>query len=301
MAWIGGRSWRDDAASDTAQPNSNDVETDRSARSQPAPDEIVNVLLPEDEYTHTPDEAENYYNDSMYFNAMNRAGGPLRRTRWEVWLIWTGETFTPMIQTLPIRISIVNDYEVVVAGVAAMLAPFTDRVEVVETEAGGLPDLPADIALFDTFAGRRRSLSRIDDLAQDRDLSKVVLYTWDLPRDFARDVDMRSIDGVIMKSTTGPELVDALERVHLGEFVGSNVVDERDIGSTLTEREREVLALLSQGASNREVASELYLSIDTVKTHVRKVFTKLGVGNRTQAALVARDYGLEISRPESVA
>ncbi len=206
-----------------------------------------------------------------------------------------------MTQAPPIRVSIVNDYEVVVAGVAAMLAPFGDRVEVVETEAGGLPDLPADIALFDTFAGRRRSLSRIDDLAEDRDLAKVVLYTWDLPKDFARDIDMRSIDGVIMKSTTGAELVDALERVHEGEFVGSNVVDERDIGSTLTEREREVLALLSQGASNREVAVELYLSIDTVKTHVRKVFTKLGVGNRTQAALIARDYGLEIHKPESVA
>lgn len=206
-----------------------------------------------------------------------------------------------MSQTSPIHVSIVNDYEVVVAGVAAMLAPFTDRVAVVETKAGGLPGLPADIALFDTFAGRRRSLSRVDDLAQDRDLSKVVLYTWDLPKDFARDIDMRSIDGVIMKSTTGVELVDALERVHLGEFVGSNVVDERDVGSTLTEREREVLALLSQGASNREVAAELYLSIDTVKTHVRKVFTKLGVGNRTQAALIARDYGLEINKPESVA
>ncbi len=206
-----------------------------------------------------------------------------------------------MTKTSPIRVSIVNDYEVVVAGVAAMLAPFGDRVDVVETEAGGLPDLPADIALFDTFAGRRRSLSRIDDLASDRDLAKVVLYTWDLPKDFARDIDLRSIDGVIMKSTTGAELVDALERVHQGEFVGSNVVDERDVGSTLTEREREVLALLSQGASNREVAVELYLSIDTVKTHVRKVFTKLGVGNRTQAALVARDYGLEVHKPDSVA
>lgn len=212
-----------------------------------------------------------------------------------------GETIPHMDQTAPIRISIINDYDVVVAGVAAMLAPFDDRVTVVETEAGGVPDLPADIALFDTFAGRRRSLTRVDDLAEDRDLEKVVLYTWDLPKDFARDVDMRSIDGVIMKSTTGAELVDALERVHHGEFVGSNVVDERELGTTLTEREREVLALLSEGASNREIAAELYLSIDTIKTHVRKVFTKLGVGNRTQAAIVARDYGLELSKGDVIA
>ena len=200
-----------------------------------------------------------------------------------------------MGSTTPIRISIVNDYEVVVAGISAMLAPFGDRVTVVETEAGGTPDLPADVALFDTFAGRRRSLGRIDDLADDRGLSKVVLYTWDLPNDFARDIDMRSIDGVIMKSTTGAELVDALERVHHGELVGSNVVADRDVGATLTEREREVLALLSEGVTNRQIATELYLSVDTVKTHVRKVFAKLGVGNRTQAAIIARDYGLEFN------
>lgn len=205
-----------------------------------------------------------------------------------------------MDSTSPITLSIVNDYEVVVRGVSAMLEPFSHRVTVVETEAGGMPNLGADIALFDTFAGRRRSLLRVDDLAEDRDLRKVVLYTWDLPRDFAQDIDMRSVDGVIMKSTSGAELVESLERVQRGEFVGSDATNERTANSTLTERESEVLALLSQGATNREIAGELYLSIDTVKTHVRKVFSKLGVGNRTQAALVARDYGFEADTPDPV-
>lgn len=206
-----------------------------------------------------------------------------------------------MDSTSPIRVAIVNDYEVVVAGVAAMLQPFEDRVVVVETEAGGLPDGASDIVLFDTFAGRRRSLGRIDEIAEDIDHKKIVLYTWDLPHDFASDIDMRSIDGVIMKSTTGAELVDAIERVSRGEFVGSNVVGEPDLATTLTEREREVLALLSEGATNRQIANELYLSIDTVKTHVRKVFAKLGVGNRTQAAVVARDHGLQLRTSDSVA
>lgn len=201
----------------------------------------------------------------------------------------------------PIRISIVNDYEVVVRGVAAMLSPFSERVAVVETEAGGLPELPADIVLFDTFAGRRRSLRRVDQLAKQVNLHRVVLYTWDLPRDFANDIDLRSIDGVIMKSTTGGELVDALERVQAGEYVGSHAANDRDVGATLTEREREVLALLSQGATNRVIANELYLSIDTIKTHVRKVFMKLGVGNRTQAAILAREHGLEAMRTDTVA
>jgi DNA-binding NarL/FixJ family response regulator len=196
----------------------------------------------------------------------------------------------------PIRITIVNDYEVVVRGLAAMLRPFGDRVCIVDVEAGGLPDRPADIALFDTFAGRKRSLQRIEDLADDLDIGKVVIYTWDLPRDFAHDIDMASVDGVIMKSATGGELVDLLERIHRGETIGVDPTDPSEVGSTLTEREREVLALLAQGATNREIADELYLSFDTIKTHVRKVFMKLGVSNRTQAAIAAREHGLQLAR-----
>ncbi len=58
----------------------------------------------------------------------------------------------------------------------------------------------------------------------------------------------------------------------------------------LSMREREVLALIALGMSNREVASELYLSVDTVKTYVRRLYSKLGVRNRTQAALKATGY-----------
>jgi NarL family two-component system response regulator LiaR len=60
----------------------------------------------------------------------------------------------------------------------------------------------------------------------------------------------------------------------------------------LTEREREVLALIALGRSNREIADELYLSIDTVKTHVRTLLRKLQVANRTQAALEATQFRL---------
>ncbi len=95
----------------------------------------------------------------------------------------------------PIRVSIVNDFEIVVRGLEAMLAPFSDRVTVVEVEAGGLPSEPTDVALFDTFAGRRRSLSRVDELAADYDIGKVVLYTWDVPDAFLRDIDNLSEQG----------------------------------------------------------------------------------------------------------
>ncbi len=191
-----------------------------------------------------------------------------------------------------LRVAIVNDYEIVVQGLGAMLAPFSDRVEVIDLEAGGLPDGPADIALFDTFAGRRSVLSRVDAMANDPELGKVVLYTWDLPPEFESDIGERAIDAVILKSTNGEQLVDALERIHRGETVSPSADDPLPGVSTLSEREREVLALLGSGLSNRSIADELYLSVDTVKTHVRKVFAKLGVTNRTQAALIASEHGL---------
>jgi NarL family two-component system response regulator LiaR len=198
-----------------------------------------------------------------------------------------------------LRVTIVNDFEIVVRGLRAMLAPFRERVEIVALETGGLPDRAADIALFDTFAVRRSALSRVNALASDPAFGKVVLYTWDLPEAFASDIDELAVDAVILKSISGERLVEALEQVHRGDRVASGGQDPDPDVATLTEREREVLALLGCGLSNRAIADELYLSVDTVKTHVRKVFTKLGVTNRTRAALLANEQGFTARRPGS--
>ncbi|MEM9042442.1 MAG: response regulator transcription factor, partial [Actinomycetota bacterium] len=122
---------------------------------------------------------------------------------------------------------------------------------------------------------------------------RVVLYTWDVPDAFADELVEAGIDAVILKSTSGADLVDALERVGRDERPDAAGAPAR---SSLTEREQEVLVMLSEGMSNREIADELYLSVDTVKTHVRKLFRKLGVSNRTQAAMIAVDVGLTRQR-----
>ncbi len=191
-----------------------------------------------------------------------------------------------------IRVTLVNDYEIIVQGLRRMLEPFSSRIEVVETQVGGVPDAPTDIALFDTFAGRRYALQRVRMMAQDRDIGKVVLYTWDAPPAFQEDIVRQGIDGVILKAVTGEALVESLERIYAGESVGLDELAESPTAAALSEREQEVLALMALGLSNREIAHELYLSVDTIKTHVRSVFNKLGVSNRTQAALVAADLGV---------
>ena len=192
----------------------------------------------------------------------------------------------------PLRVAIVNDYELVVKGLEAMLAPFSDRVEIVELTTGNTPDRHADVVLFDTFAAYRDALDRIDAMASRPDLGKIVLYTWELPQAFADDVGDRHVDAVVLKSTTGARLVDALERTAAGHPPS---LDDQSTASSpvvLTDRELEVLALVAVGDSNAEIAEQLYLSIDTVKTHLRKLYSKLGVRNRTEAALRAPEFGL---------
>lgn len=192
-----------------------------------------------------------------------------------------------------VRVVLVNDYELVVRGLHAMLQPFADRVVVVEQSTSGTPDGPADVALFDTFAARRDALDRAQQMIDDGAVSHVVLFTWDAPEGFLDRAASIGVDAVISKTATAAELVEALERVNAGERVGLDRVVKgersRQNGVDLTAREQEVLALLALGKSNAEIAHELFLSVDTIKTHVRRVFTKLGVNNRTQAAMRAVD------------
>jgi DNA-binding NarL/FixJ family response regulator len=119
--------------------------------------------------------------------------------------------------------------------------------------------------------------------------------------------------GFLVKDVTAPGLVDAVERVAAGEpvlapqvlarvmdhYAGSPpVAPERAAAlAELSEREREVLALIGAGWSNDEIAAELVISMATVKTHVRHIFAKLDLRDRAQAIVLAHDAGL---RPPGV-
>ncbi len=194
-----------------------------------------------------------------------------------------------------VTVGILNDYEVVVRGVAAMLAPYDHRVRVVELDAGGQPTAPADVALFDTFAGRRHTLSRAAEMVRHGAARHVVLYTWDAAPAFVRAAQDVGVSGVILKTRSADMLVDGIERVVAGERVGfdtdasgrptSRVVD-------LSDRESEVLALIAKGLTNAQIADELYLSIETVKTYVKRLYAKLDVHNRAQAAVAASSHQL---------
>src|SRR5690606_876853 len=113
----------------------------------------------------------------------------------------------------PLRLALVNDYEIIVRGLHSMLAPYSDRVAVVEHEVGGLPVESVDIALYDTFAGRRDALGRAAAMVDRGTARHVVLYTWDASAAFLEAARSAGVSAVVLKSTAGADLVDALERV----------------------------------------------------------------------------------------
>jgi two-component system, NarL family, response regulator LiaR len=195
----------------------------------------------------------------------------------------------------PISVALVNDYEIIVHGLAAMLEPYRDRLRIVELDAGSEPQRRADVALFDTFAGRRHALARSDKMLADGNVDHVVLYTWDASADFLSEASRIGVSGVLLKSETAEQLVTSIERIVGGARLGLGHVvrsRRRTNGEELTPRESEVLALIAVGLSNREIADELYLSSETVKTYVKRIFTKLGVSNRVQAATQAASRSL---------
>jgi DNA-binding NarL/FixJ family response regulator len=193
----------------------------------------------------------------------------------------------------PITVALVNDYEIIVHGLAAMLSPYSDRVAIVEVNVGDEPQRKADVALFDTFAGRRYAIDRAHEMVRDGVVEHVLLYTWDAAAEFLSLADEAGVSGVALKSQTGGALVEVIERVAKGERIGfENIQRGRQASDneTLSMREQEVLALIAFGMSNAEIGKELFLSVDTVKTYIRRLYTKLGVRNRAQAALHAANH-----------
>jgi DNA-binding NarL/FixJ family response regulator len=193
------------------------------------------------------------------------------------------------------RVALVNDYELVVRGLAALLDPFRDRLRVVELDVGGNPHRSVDIALFDTYGHPHNGLDRVRLLASDLRIGSVIVYTWAITSEQCEAAVAAGARGVVAKSETAEGLVHAMLAVDAGELVVSPLF-RRPRGYTwpghdfgLTARESEVAAFLAEGMSNREMADALSISEHTVKSHLKAIFQKTEVASRAQA--VARIAG----------
>lgn len=206
----------------------------------------------------------------------------------------------------PVRLALLNDYEVVVAGLAQMLAPYADRVQIVDLDAGDRPRVvgPVDIALYDTFSVTQVDAADIDRVVSRPGVSAVAVYTWNMQPELVERAREKGVRGYLSKSLEAKDLVAALERIVAGETV---VAPLDDVGRDdlpvrggdwpgrehgLSQRQAEVVALVTQGLSNEEIAHRAYLSINTVKSYLRTAYRVMGVSSRSQAVIWGIDHGL---------
>jgi len=203
----------------------------------------------------------------------------------------------------PIRVLIADDHAVVRRGLRTFLE-LQDDIDVVgeatdgETCVAVAAELSPDVILLDLLmpgVGGVEALGRLRDAGSTARVLVITSFT-----DPAVSVPAvrAGAAGVIFKDVEPRDLASAIRSVHAGhtllqpDVAAALMAPDPAAASPLTARERDVLAEITQGRSNREIARALSLSEKTVKTHVSNVLMKLGVADRTQAALLAVRRGL---------
>lgn len=208
-------------------------------------------------------------------------------------------------------VAIANDYEVVVRGLASMLADYASRVRVVECDVRVPVAQPVDVVLYDTFSQGQGEQLDIDDLVADPKVGALAVYSWNLQEALVSAALRAGATAYLSKGLSGEQLVHALERVHAGEQLRPDPGhDEHPVetddgdwpgrGQGLTCRESEVLALIAQGLSNEEIARRVYLSINTVKSYIRSAYRRMGVTTRSQAVGWAARNGFSLEPPTRI-
>jgi len=194
----------------------------------------------------------------------------------------------------PITVALVDDYDVVLTGLAHMFDQYRDRVLVSEIDANAALDDTVDIVLYDSFAQPESDHDEIAELVKNPRAKRVVVYTWNFQPELVASARSQGVHGYLSKTLPARDLVAALEAVHAGEEVVSASklrapsaagLDWPGRLEGITDRESEILALITQGKSNAEVATLTYLSGNTVKSYIRSVYRKIGATSRTQAVL----------------
>jgi DNA-binding NarL/FixJ family response regulator len=223
--------------------------------------------------------------------------------------------------TPTIRIVVADDHQVVRTGFAALLDTQPDFT-VVGTACDGAEavkiarELRPDVVLMDV------RMPAMDGIEATRQLTEsgagpriLILTTFDLD-EYVYDALCAGASGFLLKDVTAERLFDAVRVVAGGEALLAPTVTRRLISefarlrprpaasppaalATLTPRETQVLKLVAEGLSNPEIAARLVVTEETVKTHVSRVLSKLGLRGRTQAVVTAYESGLVVPRSEA--
>jgi two-component system NarL family response regulator len=206
-----------------------------------------------------------------------------------------------MPNTRKIRVLVVDDHQVVRMGMKAMINAEVD-MEVVAEAGDGRAAITAyelqrpDITLMDL---RLPGMSGPEIITEIRKRAPhaniIVITTYDADEDVYRAVQAGA-RGYLLKGTFAEGMLEAIRHVHAGRRliapeVAARLAD-RVASPSLTSREVSVLELVARGMSNKEIGATLFLTEDTIKTHLRHAFAKLGVSDRTEAAMLAVQKGI---------
>lgn len=210
-----------------------------------------------------------------------------------------------------IRLILCDDQEVVCQGLNAILST-ADNLEVVGIGNNGMDalDLIAennpDVVLLDLKMPVMNGIHATKAIKEKYPRTKVLILTTYDADAWLFDAIRNGADGYLLKDTSREALIRAIEEVHEGKTpLDSKVAGklfqqlsrqalpgDTTLGQDLTDREKEVLKLVSHGMTNADIAQTLFLSEGTVRNYVSSVLEKLDVDDRTQAAVLALRYGL---------
>ncbi|MGA5320523.1 response regulator [Streptomyces seoulensis] len=208
----------------------------------------------------------------------------------------------------PIRVLLVDDHQVVRRGLRTFLE-VQDDIEVVGEAADGAEgiaraeELRPAVILMDVLMPGTDGLDALRGLRERGNPARVLIVTSFTERRTVVPALRAGAAGYVYKDVDPDALAAAIRSVHAGHILLQPEVAEALLtqdgpnssqgrGGSLTEREREVLGLIADGRSNREIARALVLSEKTVKTHVSNILMKLDLADRTQAALWAVRHGM---------
>jgi DNA-binding NarL/FixJ family response regulator len=209
---------------------------------------------------------------------------------------------------MPIRIIVVDDHEVVRAGIRTMLRG--EDIKIVAEASSGEDAISAvqkhnaDVVLLDIRMPGGDGLNALGRIKLDKpEMPVVMLSTYDNPTYVARAVALGAA-GYVLKGADRDDLLKAIRtaasvetawtRDELRRVTGALATPRlaADVEVPLTQRESEVLRQLALGLTNKEIATSLHISYETVKEHVQHILRKIGVSDRTQAAVWAVRKGL---------
>lgn len=189
----------------------------------------------------------------------------------------------------PVRVAIISRQEVVARGLTAMLMDFPDRVIVVALPSVRSKAAGVDVVIYDTIGLHDNDGADLDHLVHHTDANVLVMS-----RDMRPDLRARAIamgaTAWISMSAHASALVEAVELTALGKPL-PHQEEHVGRGAGLSQREVEILALIAQGLSNQEILDRVHLALNTLKSHIRSIYRKIGVTTRSQAVAWAMRNG----------